>query len=37
MWLSAIYKSSANPNVLICKMEAAIVPVAAGVKEMMHV
>ena len=37
MWLWAIHKSSANPNVLICEMEAAIVPVATGVKEMMHV
>lgn len=37
MWLWAIYKSSANPDVLVCKMEATIALVAAGVKEMMHV
>ena len=36
MRLWAIYKSSANPNVLVCKMEATIALVAAGVK-MMHV
>ena len=37
MQLWAIYKSSANPNVLVCKMEATIALVAAGVKERMHV
>ena len=37
MWLWAIYKSSANPDVLVFKMEATIALVAAGVKEMMRV